>query len=64
MVTVEEKIRDLAYCVKRCDLELAGVASSSYAAGFLRLLDEQELGAACIDVAVGRQVSQSFSEST
>ncbi|MEL0285204.1 MAG: cell division protein FtsA, partial [Paracoccaceae bacterium] len=55
MVTVEEKvIRDLAYCVKRCDLELAGVASSSYAAGISSLVeDEQELGAACIDIGGG-----------
>ena len=55
MVTVEEKvIRDLAYCVKRCDLELAGVASSSYTAGISSLVeDEQELGAACIDIGGG-----------
>ena len=29
MLTVSEKsILDLAYCIKRCDLELAGIASS------------------------------------
>ncbi|MGB0687876.1 MAG: cell division protein FtsA [Paracoccaceae bacterium] len=55
MLTVEEKaIRDLAYCVKRCDLELAGVASSAYAAGISALVeDELELGAACIDIGGG-----------
>ena len=55
MLTVDEKvIRDLAYCVKRCDLELAGVASSAYASGISSLVeDEQELGAACIDFAGG-----------
>ena len=55
MLTVDEKvIRDLAYCVKRCDLELAGVASSAYASGISSLVeDEQELGAACIDFGGG-----------
>ena len=55
MLTVEEKaIRDLAYCVKRCDLELAGVASSAYASGISALVeDELELGAACIDIGGG-----------
>lgn len=55
MLTVDQKvIHDLAYCVKRCDLELAGVASSSYVAGLASLVeDEQELGAACIDMGGG-----------
>ena len=55
MLTVDEKvIRDLAYCVKRCDLELAGVASSTYVSGISALVeDEQELGAACIDLGGG-----------
>ncbi len=55
MVTVDAKvIQNLAYCVKRCDLELAGVASSAYAAGISALVeDEQELGAACIDLGGG-----------
>jgi cell division protein FtsA len=55
MVTVDAKvIQNLAFCVKRCDLELAGVASSAYAAGISALVeDEQELGAACIDLGGG-----------
>ncbi|MBO6602625.1 MULTISPECIES: cell division protein FtsA [Rhodophyticola] len=47
-------IENLLYCVKRCDLELAGIASSSYVAGVASLVeDEQELGAACIDMGGG-----------
>ena len=55
MLTVSEKaIHDLAYCVKRCDLELAGVASSAYVSGVSSLVeDEQELGGACIDIGGG-----------
>ena len=47
-------IQTLAHCVRRCDLELAGVASSAYTAGISSLVeDEQELGAACIDLGGG-----------
>ncbi|MCO8144157.1 cell division protein FtsA [Rhodovulum tesquicola] len=47
-------IQNLVQCVKRCDLELAGLASSAYAAGLSALVeDEQELGAACIDMGGG-----------
>ncbi|WP_288928683.1 cell division protein FtsA [uncultured Maritimibacter sp.] len=47
-------VRNVAYCIKRCDLELAGLASSSYTAGLASLVeDEQELGAACIDMGGG-----------
>ncbi len=47
-------IETLLHCVKRCDLELAGVASSPYVAGVSSLVeDEQELGAACIDMGGG-----------
>ena len=55
MLTVDATvIQNLAYCVKRCDLELAGVASSAYVAGISSLVeDEQELGAACIDLGGG-----------
>ncbi len=55
MLTVDQKvIHDLAYCIKRCDLELAGVASASYVAGRSALVeDEQELGAACVDMGGG-----------
>ena len=55
VVTAEAAaIRNLATCLKRCDLELAGVAGSAYAAGLAALVeDEQELGAACVDLGAG-----------
>ena len=55
MLTVDAlAVQNLAYCVKRCDLELAGVASSAYVSGISALVeDEQELGAACIDFGGG-----------
>ena len=55
MLTVDGMaIQNLAHCVKRCDLELAGLASSAYASGIASLVeDEQELGAACIDIGGG-----------
>ena len=55
MLTVDRTvIENLIYCLKRCDLELAGVASSSYVSGIAALVeDEQELGAACIDMGGG-----------
>jgi cell division protein FtsA len=47
-------IETLLHCVKRCDLELAGIASSAYVSGIAALVeDEQELGAACIDMGGG-----------
>lgn len=47
-------IQNLLYCINRCDLELAGIASSSYVSGIASLVeDEQELGAACIDMGGG-----------
>ena len=55
MLTVDRPvIENLIYCLKRCDLELAGLASSAYVAGMSALVeDEQELGAACIDMGGG-----------
>ncbi|MEL6608134.1 MAG: cell division protein FtsA [Pseudomonadota bacterium] len=55
MLTVDSTaVQNLAYCVKRCDLELAGLASSAYMSGVSSLVeDEQELGAACIDLGGG-----------
>lgn len=55
MLTVDAAaIQHLAYCIKRCDLELAGIASSAYVSGISSLVeDEQELGAACIDLGGG-----------
>lgn len=55
MLTVDSTaIQNLAHCIKRCDLELAGIASSAYVSGISALVeDEQELGAACIDLGGG-----------
>ncbi|MEL6167897.1 MAG: cell division protein FtsA [Pseudomonadota bacterium] len=55
MLTVDATlIENILYCVKRCDLELAGLASSTYVSGISSLVeDEQELGAACIDMGGG-----------
>lgn len=55
MMTVEASVvQNLIYCLKRCDLELAGMASSAYVSGVSSLVeDEQELGAACIDMGGG-----------
>ena len=55
MLTVDRPvIENLIYCLKRCDLELAGLASSAYVTGMSALVeDEQELGAACIDMGGG-----------
>ncbi|SLN26042.1 Cell division protein FtsA [Pseudoruegeria aquimaris] len=47
-------IQTLLHCIKRCDLEVAGLASSAYVSGVSSLVeDEQELGAACIDLGGG-----------
>ncbi len=47
-------IENLLRCIKRCDLELAGFASSAYVSGISALVeDEQELGGACIDLGAG-----------
>ncbi|MGL4310560.1 MAG: cell division protein FtsA [Paracoccaceae bacterium] len=54
LTVATDTIQHLLHCVKRCDLELAGIASSAYVAGLSALVeDEQELGAACIDMGGG-----------
>lgn len=55
LLTVDRAvIENLIYCLKRCDLELAGLANSAYSSGMAALVeDEQELGAACIDMGGG-----------
>jgi cell division protein FtsA len=55
MLSVDASVvQNLLYCIKRCDLELAGIASSAYVSGVSSLVeDEQELGAACIDMGGG-----------
>lgn len=47
-------LRNLAQCVKRCDLELAGVVAAPFASGLATLVeDEQDLGGACVDLGGG-----------
>ena len=55
MLTVDAHVvGNLLHCIKRCDLEVAGLASSAYVSGVSALVeDEQELGAACIDIGGG-----------
>ncbi|MBK5924430.1 cell division protein FtsA [Rhodovulum sulfidophilum] len=55
MLTVDDgAVHNLLHCIKRCDLEPAGLASSAYASGISALVeDEQELGAACVDLGGG-----------
>ncbi len=55
MLTVNDTVvQNLLNCVKRCDLELAGLSLSSFASGLSSLVEnEQELGAACIDMGAG-----------
>ncbi|ALI54765.1 cell division protein FtsA [Celeribacter marinus] len=55
MLTVDSAtIQNLLYCIKRCDLEVAGLASGAYVSGISALVeDEQELGAACVDLGGG-----------
>ncbi|MDO5613570.1 MAG: cell division protein FtsA [Paracoccus sp. (in: a-proteobacteria)] len=55
VLTVDaDVISNVANCVARCDIALAGIASAAYTAGRAALIeDEQELGAACIDMGAG-----------
>jgi len=55
LLTIDSDVmHNLLYCIKRCDMELAGLASSSYVSGVASLVeDEQELGAACVDMGGG-----------
>ncbi|TRD23463.1 cell division protein FtsA [Palleronia caenipelagi] len=54
-LTVDRRVvANLIHCIKRCDLELAGLVSGAYVSGLSSLIeDEQELGAACIDLGGG-----------
>lgn len=55
VLTVDERpLRDLIECVRRCDLDLAGVVSAPYASAMSALIeDEQRAGAVCIDMGGG-----------
>lgn len=47
-------VQNLVHCLKRCDVEVAGLATSAYVSARAALVeDEQELGAACIDLGGG-----------
>lgn len=47
-------VQNVLHCIKRCDLELAGLASSAYVSGISALVeDEQKIGAASIDLGAG-----------
>ncbi|WP_102227233.1 cell division protein FtsA [Acidimangrovimonas sediminis] len=47
-------VENLFAAIRRCDLEVAGLASSAYVSGVSSLVeDEQELGAACVDIGGG-----------
>ncbi|HMQ39899.1 MAG TPA: cell division protein FtsA [Paracoccus sp. (in: a-proteobacteria)] len=55
VLTVDgDAIDNLIHVIRRCDMELAGVASGSYMSALSSLVeDEQELGAACVDMGGG-----------
>jgi len=55
LLTVDDAVvSNLLHCIKRCDLELAGLANSAYVSGISAMVeDEQELGGACIDFGGG-----------
>jgi len=55
MLSVDaDVVQNLIHCLKRCDVEVAGMAAAPYVAGRSALVeDEQELGAAAIDLGGG-----------
>jgi cell division protein FtsA len=55
LVSVDQAVvQNIMHCMRRSDLELAGLASSAYAAGVSAMVeDEQKIGAACIDLGAG-----------
>ncbi len=55
LVSVDQSVvQNILHCIRRSDLELAGLASSAYAAGVSAMVeDEQKIGAACIDMGAG-----------
>lgn len=55
LLTVDASVvENLIYCIKRCDLELAGLASSAYVSGIAALIEDyRKMGAACIDMGGG-----------
>jgi cell division protein FtsA len=55
LVSVQaDVVHNLVACLKRCDVEVAGLAASAYVSGLAATVeDEQELGVACIDMGAG-----------
>ncbi|MBB5516065.1 cell division protein FtsA [Rubricella aquisinus] len=54
MTVARAPVQNLLQCMRRCDLELSGLAHSAYAAGLSSLTEEElDLGAACIDIGGG-----------
>lgn len=55
VLSIDRKaLADVTECVRRCDLDLAGVVSSAYASAMSALVeDEQRAGAICVDMGAG-----------
>jgi cell division protein FtsA len=55
LLSVEgDAVQNMIRAIQRCDLEMAGLASSAYVSGIAALVeDEQELGATCVDMGGG-----------
>ena len=55
VMTVDTRpLADLVECIRRCDLDLAGIVSAPYASALAALVeDEQRTGAVCIDMGGG-----------
>lgn len=62
VMSVDKKaLADVTECIRRCDLDLAGVVSSSYASAMSALVeDEQRAGAICIDMGGGSTSASIF----
>jgi len=56
-------MRNLALCVERCHLDIAGLVISPYASGLAVLVnDEREIGVTCVDIGAGTTSVAVFSE--
>lgn len=64
LLTVDQApIFNILQCFRRCDLELAGLTAASHASGIAALVeDEQELGAACVDIGAGTTTLSIFAK--
>ena len=52
LISVKKRtLQNIIHCIKRCQLELSGVVSSSYVSGISSLVEDELLnGAACVDL--------------